>query len=144
MKKIFVVFISACLIISCSKSGNTNPLVGSWSPLRLISQYANPYSLVVEYDTAWGGGTTVEFRKDGGYYVNGVLDYNYTLDNNSQFTLTPPGQVPVQYHFTISAGQMKTWRDGLAGEQIKVFNPDLSGEFKMANVELLYTEFVKQ
>jgi len=144
MKNIFLVVISACFIISCSKSGNSNPLAGTWSQTRFISQYADPYSQVVAYDTTWGGGTSVEFRKDGGYYVNGDLADHYTLDNDGEFTLTPPGQVPVQYHFTISAGQMKTWRDGLSGEQIKVFNPDQSGEFQMANVELLYTEFVKQ
>lgn len=144
MKKIFLVLISVCLIISCSKSGNSNPLVGSWSQIRLISQYADPYSQVVAYDTVWGGGTSVEFRKDGGYYVNGELSDHYTLDNNSEFTLTPPAQAPAQYHFTISGTQMKTWRDGLAGEQIMVFNPDHTGEFRLADVELVYSEYTKQ
>jgi hypothetical protein len=144
MKKIFFFAISACLIISCSKSGNTNPLVGSWSQIRSIDQYQNPYSLVVEYDTLWGGGTSVEFRKDGGYYVNGTQTYTYKLNNSSSFTLTPPGQVPVEYGFIVSANELKTWRNGVDGEQLKIFNPDNSGEFKMANILQVFSEYTKQ
>jgi hypothetical protein len=144
MKKVFVVVISACLIISCSKSGGSNVLVGTWSQSQIVKRFKNPYSLVVDYDTLWGGGTTVEFRKDGGYYVNGSLMDSYTLDKGSVFTLTPPGQVPVHCHFTISGTQMTTWRDGFSGEQIKVFYPGQTGEFQMANVEMVFSEFIKQ
>ncbi len=144
MKKIIVVVISVCLVIACSKSGNSNVLVGSWSLVRFIEQYKNPYSQMVEHDTLWSGATSVEFRKDGGYYFNGTREYSYTVNNDSEFTLIPPGQPPVLNYFTISDSLLKTWRDGVVGEQIKIFNPDQSGEFKMADVELVYTEYIKQ
>ena len=145
MKKIFLVAISACLIISCSKSGNSNVLVGSWLQTRSIGRYTDPYTQATVLDTVMGISVTMKFKNDGSFTVNGVASGTYNLVSETVFTLTPNnGTAPMNYTFLISGNTLKTDRPGAPGEQFRVWNTDNSGEYKMADIELMAIEYLKQ
>ena len=129
---------------SCSKSGNSNVLVGSWMQTRVIERYTDPFTQATVIDTVMSSSATVQFKNDGSFFLNGIASGTYTLVNETTLTLNNGNPPPMNYTFQISGNTLKTERPGAAGEQIRIWNPDDSGEFKMANLELVSTEYVRQ
>ena len=143
MRNLFLVVLAGILFISCTKSGNSNPLIGTWMQTRSIEQYTDPYNLKTSFDTLFTGSVTVQFVINGTYAVNKVTSGTYSVVNDSVFTMKPNnGQTPINYNFLISGNTLKTRRAGYNGEAIQVSSPD--GEFRIAPVLYVFDEYVKQ
>lgn len=140
MKYLIIILFLSMIFIACSKSHSANVLEGKWKELRMINQYTNPYTLNTEYDTSAIYGN-VEFKSDGNVFTNGSKDGTYSMSGDTVFTLTPiGGRFTI---ITVGNGILKTRRNGHSGEQKKFLDADLSGMFRMANIEFVFTEYQK-
>ena len=114
-----------------------------------MSQYLNPYTQKIEYDTLAGNSFLIEFKNDGTFFINGTKDGTYNLSNNTSFSLQALGNSSTYFYSTyniisIGNGLLKTRRDGHSGEQKKVSDPGMSGMFMYADIQYVSIEYNKQ
>jgi len=149
MKHLIIIFFISLVFLSCSKSKNTNALVGKWLRLRVIEQYTNPYTQIDEYDTLAGVSVSDEFRIDGSFFTNGTQSGTYSMLNDKSFALKPIGNISTDIYSTYSIikvgnGMLKIRREGGNGEQKQVFNPDMQGMSIYTKILYVFTEYQKQ
>ncbi len=129
------------MLVSCKKSNNSNILSGSWAQSRVVDQYINPYNNNVEFDTLSSPSILIEFKDDGGYYIEGAQSGSYVLSSDTTYTLNPNGTI---CNFDISNTLLKTRRVGMYREQVQIFDPNNLGAYKYANVQFVFAEYQKQ
>jgi len=129
------------LSTACSKTTNSNALLGKWLVLDTLQQYQNPLTQKTETDTVASYATT-EFQSNGDYTVNGVNGGTHKFINDSIFTTTPFGY---QYTITSAAnGKLTTRRSGYNGEQKIITDPNTPGMYWYANIDFVFTNYQKK
>jgi hypothetical protein len=149
MKYSIIIIFFGLLFFSCGKSKNSNILIGKWNQMQQVSQYINPYTFKTEFDTSAGISLSIEFKSDDNFFTNGLKDGTYTISNDTSFSLKPPGNVSGYFYstyriITIGNGLLKTRRDGYSGEQKQVFDPNMQGMFKYANIQYVFNDYHKE
>ncbi len=129
------------IFVSCTKSNNSNLLTGKWAENRNVDQYINPYNNNIEFDTLSSPSVLIEFKNDGGYYVEGTQSGSYVLSGDTTYTLKPDDTI---YNFDVSNSVLKTRRVGMYGEQVQIFDPVNLGAYKYADVQFVFAEYQKQ